>query len=146
MSAGHREGEVREMSREAIEKAIELAAELGHVFLATADGGGLPHMAASRSLTAEPDGALGISEWFCPGTLANLQINPGISIVVWNPVNDLGYQILGQCEKVEDLSVMDGFLPGDKKEPPLPQVERKILVKVNKIIHFSHAPHSDVEE
>lgn len=134
------------MGSNSIEKAVNLGNELGHVFLATADADGLPHLAASGRLTAEPDGTLGISEWFCPGTLTNLQLNSRVSVVIWNPDNDKGYQILGHCEKVEDLSMMDGFSPESEKEAPLPQVERKIFVRVNKILHFSQAPHSDVEE
>jgi len=134
------------MRREAIKRAVELGSGLGYVFLATADADGLPHIAASRKLTYEPDGAIGINEWFCPGTLANLQINPRISVVVWDPQSDTGYQILGNCEKVEDISVMDGLSPELEKKAPLPQVERRILVRVDEVIRFSHAPHSDVEE
>lgn len=134
------------MKREIIEKAIKLGNEQGNVFLATADAQGLPHIATSRKLNSEPNGDIGIREWFCPGTLANLQVNPRISIVVWDPQIDTGYQILGSCEKIEDLSVMDGFSSEAEDDTPLPQVERKIAVKVSKVIHFSHAPHGDVEE
>jgi hypothetical protein len=134
------------MSREAIEKAVELGSTLGHVLLATADARGLPHIAASRKITAEPEDRVGVSEWFCPGTLENLQVNPRISVVIWDPKRDTGFQVLGVCERVEDLSIMDGLSPELESEPPLPQVERKILVRVNKVIHFSQAPHSDVEE
>jgi hypothetical protein len=134
------------MKLETIEKAIELGSGLGHVFIATADAEGLPHMAASGRLTAELAGSVSISEWYCPGTVENLQINPRISIVVWDPESDTGYQILGNCEKVEDLSMMDGLSPELEKKDPLPQVERKILVRVSKVVRFSYAPHSDVEE
>lgn len=134
------------MKKESIERAVELANLLGHVFIATADGEGLPHLAASRRIGRESDGRLGVSEWFCPGTLANLQINPRISIVVWDRERDTGYQILGRCEKVEEISMMDGLSPEQESRSPLPQVERKILVGVDRIIHFSQMPHSDVEE
>jgi hypothetical protein len=134
------------MSRETIGRAVELGSAVGHMFVATADADGLPHIAASRRISSEPDGRIGISEWFCPGTLENLQVNPRISVVVWDPQKDTGFQILGRSEKVEDLSVMDGLSPELEAEPPLPQVERKILVQVDKVIHFSHAPHSDMEE
>jgi len=66
--------------------------------------------------------------------------------VVWDPENDTGCQMLGYCERIEDLSVMDGFSREGEKASSLPQVERKLFVRVNKVIHFSHAPHSDVEE
>jgi hypothetical protein len=138
--------EVWKMSREAIERAVNLGNTVGYVLLATAGADGLPHLAASRKMTVEPDGRIGISEWFCPGTLENLQVNPRISIVVWDPLGDTGFQILGRSEKVEDVSAMDGLSPEQGQKPPLPQVERKILIQVDKVIHFTHAPHSDVED
>ncbi len=134
------------MKRETIEKAVALARGLKHMLLATADSHGMPHIAASGRITVESDTGIGISQWFCPHTLANLQTNPRISVAVWDPETDTGYQILGECEKVEDLSVMDGYSPDMEKKAPPPQVERKIVVHVHQVLRFSHAPHSDVEE
>jgi uncharacterized protein len=139
-------GEEQMVKREIIEKAVEIGSRLKRAMIATADYDGLPHMAASGKITAETDEGIGISEWFCPGTLANLQANPRVSIVVWDSDQDSGYQILGNSEGIEDLSVMNGFSPGLEKGAPVPQVERKIHVRVKKIIHFSQAPHSDMEE
>jgi len=134
------------MSKATIKQAVKLGSMMRYALLATADGEGLPHVAVSRKITLEADGGIGISEWFCPGTLANLQINPRVSIVVWDRQKDSGYQILGISERIEDLSMMDGFSPDLEKGAPLPQVERKIYVHVDKVIHFSHAPHTDMEE
>ena len=122
------------MNTEAMKSAIELGNRLGHVFIATADSSGLPHIAASGRISYEPEGKIGVSEWFCPGTLANIRINPRISIVVWDPENDNGYQLLGSCDKLEDISMMDGISPELEKRASLPQVERKIIVKINSII------------
>ena len=132
--------------KKAIYKAVALGNELGHIFVATSDAKGLPHLAASGKISLEENGQIGVSEWFCPGTLSNIQVNPRMSIVVWDPKTDKGFQMLGNCEKVEDMSVMDGFLPQGAHNKPLPQVERKIWVQIDKIVHFSHAPHSDLEE
>lgn len=132
--------------KEAIEKAVRLGGELGHVFVATADAHGLPHMAASGKISIEGENLIGVSEWFCPGTLSNLIINPRIALVVWDPVSDSGFQILGNSEKVAEVSMMDGFLSEADRERPIPQVERRISIRVDKVIHFSHAPHSDTEE
>lgn len=137
------------MKREIIEKAVALGSQLGHVLIATADDKGWPHVAVSRMIDLTSDGLLAVSEWFCPGTLSNLQANPGISLVVWDPLTDTGYQIIGVSEKVEDVAMMDGY-PGateeTEKQAPLPQVERRILVRIQKVIPFSRAPHRDVEE
>jgi predicted pyridoxine 5'-phosphate oxidase superfamily flavin-nucleotide-binding protein len=132
--------------REAIEKAIRLGGESGRVFVATADADGLPHMAVSGKISIEEEGLISVSEWFCPGTLSNLIINPRIALVVWYPVTDMGFQILGNSEKVEEISMLDGFLSDAYREKPLPQVERRIFIRVEKVMNFSHAPHSDVEE
>ncbi len=134
------------MNPDSIQKAIALGSELGHVIVATADRGGIPHVAASSRISMEDNGRIGISEWFCPGTLANLQVNPRIAIVVWDPKRDRGYQLLGTSEGVKDVAFMDGLAPDAETEKPLPQVERNILVRVDRVIRFSHAPHSDLEE
>jgi len=134
------------MRRDPIKEAVRLGNRMNYAMIATADAEGLPHVAASRKINAEPGGGISVSEWFCPGTLANLQINPKVSIVIWDPAKDSGYQILGVSEKISDISVMDGYSRDIEKGPPLPQVERKIHVRVDRVIHFSHAPHSDMEE
>jgi len=134
------------MKKETLKNAVKLGSRMKYALLATADSDGLPHVAAARKITVEPDGDIGVSEWFCPGTLSNLQVNPRLSIVVWDPIKDTGYQVLGISEKVVDLSMMNGYSQDKEKDRPLPQVERKIHVHVERIIHFSHGPHSDLEE
>ena len=34
----------------------------------------------------------------------------------------------------------------EEGKPPIPQVERELLIRVDKVLAFSHAPHSDAEE
>ena len=132
------------MKTENLNVAVELAKSLGHVFVATADQNGLPHLAAAKELSLGDDGLIEVAAWFCPGTVSNLQVNNNISIVVWNPANDRGYQLLGKLERMKEMAVMDGYAP-ELEEVPLPQVERKIIVRVDKILDFRHAPHSDIE-
>jgi hypothetical protein len=131
------------MMKELIDKAVNMGSRVGYALIATCDDKGLPHLAASRRIEAEPDGHVAVSEWFCPGTLSNLQVNPRISIVVWNPADDSGFQLIGESAGVEDTAMLDGFFPTLQK--PGPQVERRIRVRVDKIMVFSHAPHSDEE-
>ncbi|MFB0537449.1 MAG: pyridoxamine 5'-phosphate oxidase family protein [Anaerolineae bacterium] len=131
---------------EEIKKAVALADKVRHVFVATADATGLPHVASAGRLTYAPDGRVVLADWFCPGTVTNLQQNPQIAIVAWDTATDVGYQLLGEVDRVKELGIMYGYVPGEEDKPPLPQVERELLVRVDKIIAFSHAPHSDVEE
>jgi hypothetical protein len=134
------------MNQKTLNQAIVLAQRLQHVFVATADGKGLPHMGAAGKLALTPEGRVAVAAWFCPMTLANLQKNRRVSLVIWDPKVDTGYQLLGETEKVEEIAIMDGYAPGVELHPPLPQVERRLLVRVDKIIDFKHAPHSDMEE
>jgi hypothetical protein len=94
------------MSRsELIRKAVDMANRVGYALVATSDRNGLAfaHVAASRRVEAEPGNRLAVSEWFCPGTLANLQENPQISVVVWDPASDKGYQVIGKSVALEKI-------------------------------------------
>jgi len=132
------------MDADTLKKAVSLAKMIGHAFIATADATGLPHIAAARKIALNKEGIV-VEEWFCPGTLANLAENRRMAIVVWDPDNDLGYQLLGEAIEVEDTAIMDGYAPDIKNDKLLPQVERRLLVRVDKVIHFSSAPHTDQE-
>jgi len=132
------------VTNELIQKAVDLGNRVGYTFVATSDVKGLPHLAASRKIELELDGHLAVSEWFCPGTLANLDMNPQVSVVVWDHASDTGFQLIGESVGVEETAMLDGFYPTSKK--PGPQVERKLRIRVDKIMDFSQAPHSDEEK
>ena len=134
------------MNLRVLEMAVALAQKLQHIFVATADEAGLPHIAAAAKLSSLGEGRVAVAAWFCPGTMANLQENKRVSLVIWDSQKDLGYQLLGETEGVEELAMLDGYAPGEEKEPSPPQVERKLIVRVERIIDFRHAPHSDREE
>ena len=126
-------------------KLLDLARAVGHIFIATADREGRPHLGAAAELRLLDQGRLGVSAWFCPGTLRNLQDNPRLSLAIWDPLTDEGYQLLGRMEQIEETAIMDGYLPGEA-QPPMPQVQRLLVIAVESVLHFSQAPHSDIEE
>jgi hypothetical protein len=64
---------------------------------------------------------------------------------VWDPLSDQGFQILGAVENIAEQAMMNGYSPDGELEAPIPQVERKLQVRVDKILAFSHAPHSDLD-
>lgn len=134
------------MKSELVDSAVKLAKKLKHVFVTTADSSGMPHVATAGKLSKISDGQVTVAAWFCPGTLANLKTNRRISLVVWDAPLDRGYQLLGLVEKVEEIAMMNGYSPEADKYPPMPQVENKLFVRVDKAIIFSNAPHSDLEE
>ena len=134
------------MNKEMIEKVLEMAEHLKHVYVATADDGGLPHVSAAGKLEITSEGDLAVSEWFCPGTLSNAQVNPKVSLVVWRPDIDTGYQILGKIIEIRDLAILDGYSREPSGLSQIPQVERQLVIRAEKVIAFQHAPHSDLEE
>lgn len=134
------------MKPETLKKVVELSSRVNCVLVATADAKGLPHVAAAGMLTMAPDGRVAVQEWFCPATVSNLQDNSCIAIVVWDANKDFGYQLLGQLEGIEDTGILDGYAPEIESQSRMPQVERQLLIRADKIIEFSQAPHSDTEE
>ena len=134
------------MKIDKIKHVVAIAEKTQQVFVATADTAGSPHIACAGKLTVENSGLLAVTEWFCPGTVANLQKNKNISIIVWDKLTDTGFQVLGWVESIQDMAVLDGYSPAVEKQHPLPQVERKLLIKVEKILDFKLGPHSDIEE
>lgn len=134
------------MNPRLLTEAVELAARVGYVFVATAGASGKTHLAAARSLSITPENQLKVAEWFCPETMQNLCGNHLLSVVAWDPVSDVGFQMLGELVDLQELGMLDGYLPELEKKPPIPQIEREMIVRVDKIIDFKIAPHSDVEE
>lgn len=134
------------MKTERIEKAVELAEKIGSVYVATADQSGTPHIAAAGKVELLGQESLAVTEWFCPGTITNLQQNKNISIVVWDDDTDTGYQMIGQLQESHDVGILDGFYPKLESQAPLPQVETQLLIQVERVIDFRLGPHSDLED
>ena len=134
------------MKAEILEKAVQLATKVGYVFIATADTNKWPHVAVARTMALKEEGRIVVNEWFCPGTMSNLQSNSRVSVVVWDESKDIGYQMLGEMEHMMDIGMIDGCTPEMKSKWPMPQVESQLVIHVNKVTDFKRAPHSDVEE
>lgn len=134
------------MNADELEKVVRFAEDLGYVLITTADLHGLPHIAAAGKLEYTGGQDVAVKEWFCPGTVANLDVNKRISIVAWHPQPDSGYQLLGTVTKILDMGILDGYAPELERAQLLPQVEKQLTVKVDKILRFRLAPHSDLEE
>lgn len=129
-----------------LREAEELAAKTGHILIATSDIRGQPHIAAAGRLALTPEKHVMVTEWFCPGTMSNLQANPRLSVVIWDAAADSGYQLIGELEAVKELGVLDGYSPKERGRGAVPQVERQLLLHVNKILEFKRSPHTDSEE
>ena len=131
------------MNSAMIERMVELSDRVGFLFITTADRNGMPHMASARRAEQMAGDRLAVTEWFCPGTIANLRENPRLSIVVWDSGSDTGYQLIGEAEKIEDVAMLDGFEAGRLETPSVPQIERKLIVRGREVFEFRQRPHSD---
>ena len=129
-----------------LEDAAKIFDKTGHVFVATVNAKAVPHVTAAEMFEVVGGNYIEIREWFCPLTVSNLQVNRSISIVVWDPASDMGYQLLGNMKKLCDEAIVNGYSPELDVGIPKPQVERRITICVDRVLDFSVAPHSDVEE
>lgn len=129
-----------------LEEVVELATRVGYVFIATADTDCCPHVAAAGRLALASGRQVVVTEWFCPGTIANLQLNPRLSLVVWDSIADVGYQLNGEVAEIKDVGILDGYAPSVETKLLIPQVERRLLVDIDRVTEFKRAPHSDIEE
>lgn len=134
------------MNQEILKKAAALAARTGHVFVATADGEGLPHLALGYDMKIPSDNHLSVTSWYCPVTLSNIRKNENIAFVVWDEASGSGYQLSGSMKYVEDLAMLDGFSAEKEEICRLPQTERRLIAKITRTLALSRTAHSDVEE
>jgi hypothetical protein len=120
-----------------------MVGQVGHLFVASASADGVPHLATARDASVPGPDQVAVAEWFCPETMANVNENRQVSLVVWDPVEDRGYQMLGEVTEVQDLAIFDGQVsPGVEERLPA-QTERALIVHVDKVLAFTEAPHTD---
>jgi len=130
-----------------LNRAAALARKGGHLFVATADRQGYPHVApaARMNVIAEKE-KVEIEAWFCPVTLQNLERNQRVDLVVWDPGLNEGYQVLGRNESVEEIAILDGYDASAVENFRVPQVERRLKMRVEKVLPLRRGAHTDDEE
>ena len=133
------------MNKKALEDVFFMA-QKGLTLLAVCDESGVPHIAAAGKLEYHEGNQVAVTDWFCPGIVANASPGKPISIVVWDPQTDTGHQLTGNVKQVVDYGALDGYTSLEEKHKPLPQMQRTLFMEVANIMAFSKAPHSDLEE
>ncbi len=116
------------------------------LLLATVNENGVPHLAAASSVNKAGSKRIAVREWFCPQTVANAIVHRPVSLVIWNPADDSGHQLVGRVTEVTRTAMMNGYLPEEVEEGGGPQEQRQLTIDVETILVFSRAPHSDKEE
>lgn len=131
------------MMPELIEDVVRLAIDVGYVMVATVGIDGMPHIASASNLMQKDADHFLVREWFCPRTVLNLEQNKFISVVVWEADADIGYQLTGEVETIENLAIVDGYEETETDLSP-PQVERNLVIRLIQVVKFSQKPHSDM--
>ena len=133
------------MKDELIKKAIDLSRRTGYFFLTTADTHGVAHLSIATKIRVSSPATVSVAGWLCPGTVANLETNPNIGVIVWDRKSDTGYQLIGKIKGLREVAVLDGYAGKKEERAPVPQVEREVAIHVEKVLDFKQSPHSDTE-
>lgn len=112
-------------------------------FVASADVGGCPHLAAGMEMKVLDADHLAFENWFCRTTLRNVSGNPQVSVVVVDPETGSGFQFAGQVVHARDTAILDGFLP-DAEPAGTPQTLTSFVVRVEEVTEFSAGAHTDL--
>jgi hypothetical protein len=131
------------MVQDAVGQSVTMVGEFGYLFVATANADGVLHLATARDASFNGSDHVAVAEWFCPETMANVSENRQISLVVWDPAQDRGYQMLGEVEEVRDLAVLDGQVSPEVEKRSPAQIQRALVVRVDRVLAFTQASHTD---
>lgn len=114
----------------------------GNAFVASADRAGKPHLAAGKDLQVKDRSHLTFESWFCHTTMENVTVNPRVAIAVTGPAAEKGYQFCGTVLSAGDTAILDGFVP-NSQEIHLPQVQYRLVIRIDEVLEFSSGIHSD---
>lgn len=132
------------MNTRVLRQAVELGQAGRQILIGTANGKMEPHIAAASKIELVDDIHVMVSAWFCHTTVSNLFENPSICLLISDIKRDTGYQLIGVSERIENMAVLGCWTQEDAKAS-IPQVERRVLAMVYKIIDFKSGPHNDME-
>ena len=116
--------------------------EVDFAFVASADQRARPHLAAGRGLKVPDPRHIVFEAWFCSRTLENVSEVPRIALAVVDPLTGAGYQLVCFVESTSSIGILDGFAP-EVEETGMPQVETRLVARVEEILEFSQGPHTD---
>jgi hypothetical protein len=131
------------MSDKKLELAIELGKRVEHLFSGRIGADNFPYVNSAGEIEQVTENQFAIEEWICPMTVKHLSENPKIAVLIRDPAADSGYEILGEVLMFESLAFLNGFAPEVEADTFRPQVKRKLIIRAEKIIAFSHTLRCD---
>jgi len=127
-----------------LKKVEALVRKVKVVYVATANKGGSPHIAASEGLAFVGGDQIFFRAWFCLKTVENLQENPKLSLGILDTETQEGYQLMGEMERIEKGAILNGFSPEQEKRwAGYPQAEHQLFIRIREISPLTSGPHSD---
>ncbi len=132
------------MQREMLQELLEQSKPIESVLVATADSKGVPHVGTAATVSLDFS-RLVVEAWFCSQTLANLDENRTISVIVVSKHKANSIQVVGEVKKVEETAALDGYIPNEEKVHPVPQFKVRLKIQVTSVLKFELGPHYDVE-
>lgn len=113
------------------------------VLVATSSLEGMPHLAVARGLTLVDRETVGIKDWLCFQSLDNLAENPRVALSLMEQDGSGGFQLIGTVEIAQVEEILDGYMSGVESQRLVPQARRSLMVRVEKVLELSVAPHPD---
>ena len=127
-----------------IQETVKLFVEsIDSAFVASTDENGVPHLAVGHDPTVPDPDHLVFEAWFCPKTLQNVSRNPRVAVVVVTPDSGAGYQFVGTVEQLATTGILDGYADTQEEPPGMPQVQSRLVVRVDQVMEFSEGAHTD---
>jgi hypothetical protein len=97
----------RIMNFQKLQKALRLAAHFPCILIATTNSDGFPFVAPGGRLNLTANGLLEIPSWFSIKAMGNIHDNKRVSVVLFDPEQNYGFQILGKVVEINELSAYD---------------------------------------
>ncbi|AQT67974.1 Pyridoxamine 5'-phosphate oxidase [Anaerohalosphaera lusitana] len=121
------------MDKQKIEQAVHFAANVGPVCIATVDNQGMPHVDAAGQIDLGAEDNVYLTRCFGPQTLMDLKQNDHIAVLIWNEQSQDGYQLIGQCSKIEEISEHGETQEMFDAEQAYYKGEQRLTVHVDKV-------------
>jgi len=127
-----RGGKVAMMS-DLIQRTLETEKEDKEFFLITANRRGIVHADLVHHM-AVIEGDVRVQEWFSPLTLSDLEENKHVTLVIWDPKIQQGYQLEGKWKELKEQAPLGDHLPN--KEELFPQVAWDLRIAIQSVMPF----------
>jgi hypothetical protein len=117
---------------------MDMARQVGFVFLATADSAVGPHISIVQPAGLDDQERVKLLAWLSPFTWENLQRNPKVSVVIWDAHDDNGFQLSASVEEMKPVAQLYARALSAHERERFPRVEWKLLLRMPLWIFIKH--------